>query len=72
MTNKNELPLIAKKLVHFLACQSPIAYEPNNWKKLDYESVRRDKVIIIIIPSVEIGFVFNNDGEFLGIYNYKE
>ena len=68
----DDLPPFAKKLVHVLNCQDPDAYLSGNWKRLDYEYDESPRGITIKIPSVCIGFAFDTDGEFKGIYNWQE
>ena len=70
----SELPENIKPLVNLLMSQDKEAYNTDShlgWEKVTFKAVEEGKVIVIKIPSAEIGFSFFN-GKFSGIYNYKE
>lgn len=62
-----------KQLIDLLNSQKQETVGKRNWHKLDYTI---DKMFNgdtkVTIENVEIGFVFDKNGKFEGIYNWKK
>lgn len=60
-------------LLELIKRQKKNAYLSRNWEKLDPEiEVAEDGDINVTLDSVKIGFSFDKNGRFQGIYNWKQ
>ncbi len=61
------------QLCAFLESQKGNGIVSGDWKSCNYEIEEDDRGgLSVRIPKAEIGFSFNADKEFEGIYNYKQ
>lgn len=76
------LPQSIRDFVSCISKQVNRAWESGDWKMVYYK-IEKDQImgepkteddseILVKIESAEVGFVFNEKGDFLGIYNWKE
>jgi hypothetical protein len=65
----SELPNRARELVQLLAAQRG---DSRDWTPIEFEFWEGDNDCTVDITSHDMGFSFSKDGEFLGIYNYKD
>ncbi len=61
------------QLCVFLESQKGNGIVSGDWQSCNYEIEENDRgELSVRIPKVEIGFSFNAEKEFEGIYNYKQ
>jgi hypothetical protein len=60
------------ELKNFLLKQDHIGVETGAWRALEFKERKNDNDTDIIIDSVSIGFSFDEEGRFKGIFNYQE
>lgn len=62
-----------KQLIDLLESQKQKTVKSTDWRKLDYIIKKMsDGGTDVRIENVEIGFSFDKNGKFEGIYNWKE
>lgn len=74
MANKKALPCLAAiNLSDFLDTQDQAGIFTYDWSPCTHEVVvKKDGSTVVKLSKIEIGFYFNPDGRFAGIYNYKD
>lgn len=68
----SELPKRIKDLINVLYTQKSDAYLSGNWEEVEVRYTKTDTEINVRLPKQEIGFKFDLDGNFYGIWNWKE
>jgi phosphorylcholine metabolism protein LicD len=61
-----------QKLIEILSNQQPKGIETGDWNKIEYRERTDGGDKIVSITSDHVGFCFDADGNFKGIYNWKD